>query len=157
MFTNDLFTQFELEKFNNKDPIENSVKLEFIKEMIALSKSDKQGIFFYFAFNLAAIVFLIEKVEGLMSYTGYGYLVVFCIGILMLSISSVFFFTYWRKIHRYHINVVSCIPTLNIERARDFWVQTWQDNKQYFKLGFILMTIGLIIVVSVTLIGFLLL
>ncbi|MEN9582529.1 MAG: hypothetical protein RL641_483 [Candidatus Parcubacteria bacterium] len=157
MFKNDLFTNFEFEKFSNTDPIENSVKQEYIKEMIALAKSDKQGTFFYFAFNLTAIVFLVEKFQGVVREVGFGYFIVFCLGILLLCISSVFFFTYWRKVHRYHINVVSCIPTLNIERARDFWIETWEHNKRYFKAGFYCMTTGLTFVVAVALTSLLLL
>lgn len=138
-----LFTDFDFDSFSNSGKIDDSRKLEYIKEMIGFAKSDKQAVFMYFGFALATVVFLIDKLDEFMRQAGYAYLLVFYIGIAMLIISSISFFTYWRKIHRCHMSMISCIPRLNIERARDLWVSLWKENKSFFKLGFYLLTIGL--------------
>lgn len=148
-----LFTDFEFDSFSNGSKIDDSRKLEYIKEMIGFAKSDKQAVFMYFGFALATVVFLIDKLDEFMRNSGYAYLLIFYIGISVLMVSSISFFTYWRKIHRCHMSIVSCIPKLNIEKARDLWMSLWKDNKEFFKLGFYSLTIGLLSVFITVLIA----
>lgn len=145
-----LFTEFEFDEFTENSGIENSRKLDYIKEMIALAKSDKQAVLMYLAFDLATIAFLIDKVDASIRELGFTSILLFYGGITLLGSSAVFFFTYWRKIHRCHINLVSCIPNLNIIKTRDLWLQLWSENKHYFKLGLLLLSVGIVILLSVT-------
>ncbi len=149
MFTKDLFSEFKFEKFSNTDTIADSVKLDYIKEMISLARNDKQAVFLYFGFNLAAIAFLFDKIEVAVKSFGIWPLSIFYIGILCLIVSTVFFFTYWRKIHHYQMDIISCIPTLNIVRVRDLWIELWNINKRYFKYGLYLMASGIFILVAI--------
>jgi len=143
---NDLFTEFEFDKFSNQDKIDDSLKLEYIKEMIVFARNDKQAVFMYFGFAIATVVFLIDKLDTFIRKSGFDYLMTFYIGISLLMISSILFFTYWRKIHKCHMSLVSCIPHLNIEMTRDLWVKLWKDNRHYFKFGFYFLTSGLLII-----------
>lgn len=141
-FISDLFSNFEFDAFSNSDPIDPGVRLEYIKEMISHAKSDKQAVFMYIAISLAAAVFLIDKLSILINDQSYWSVVLYFVGITLLIIAAVFFFAYWRKVHKIQASIISCIPTLNIERTRDLWIQLWQEHKRYFKLGLLLFSSG---------------
>lgn len=138
----DLFSNFEFDTFSNADNIEAGVKLEYIKEMIAHAKSDKQAVFMYIAITLATAVFLIDKLSVLINDQSYWSIVLYFTGITSLLIAAVFFFAYWRKVHKFQASIISCIPTLNIERTRDLWIQLWQEHKRYFQWGLLLFSLG---------------
>lgn len=130
-----IFPNFEFDLFSNEAEIDDSIKLEYIKEMIAYAKSDKQAMFMYLTFGLAASIFTIDKFDSLIRRTGSVYLVLFYIGIVLLIISVVSFFFYWRRVHDFQQKMISCIPRLNIEKTRDLWVRLWRENKKFFFFG----------------------
>ncbi len=145
LFFSDLFTQFDFETFSNEDIIDEGIKLEYIKEMISYAKSDKQAVSMYLGFALAVIGFLLGGSVAFLTNINTLQLIIFYVGVGLLSVSAIFFFTYWRKIHKYHGSIISCIPTLNIERTKRLWVTLWGENKRYFKLGLLLLTLGIIL------------
>ena len=152
LFINDLYTEFEFESFPDSSKIKDEIKIDYIKEMIALAKSDKQATFLYFGFALAAIAFLIDTFDNLGSKAGFWYLLLFYLGITCLAISAIFFFTYWRKIHKCHMNIISCIPSLNIDKTKDLWINLWIENKKYFKNGLLLLIVGIVLLFIVIII-----
>lgn len=147
-----IFSKFEFDTFSNTDDISDSTKLDYIKEMIAFSKNDKQSVFMYFAFALAVVVFAIEKLDPTIQSAGVVYKSLFYTGISFLIVSSISFFIYWRKTHEFQNKMISCIPKLNIEKVRDLWIRLWDENKVFFKLGLLLLIVGCSFVFVISLI-----
>lgn len=137
-----LFTEFDFDKLPDEEAVESSVKLEYIKELIVFAKSDKQSVFMYFAFALAAIGFVIEKFDTSIQSAGFWHLTFFYIGILFLIMAAMSYFMYWRKIHRTQMSIISCIPSLNIKKARGYWIELWKENQALFKLGLGFLVVG---------------
>lgn len=137
-----LFTEFNFDKLPDEASVESSVKLEYIKELIAFAKSDKQSVFMYFAFALAATAFVIDKFDPFVQSAGFWYLIFFYGGISLLIVAAMSYFMYWRKIHRTQMSIISCIPSLNIKKARGYWIDLWKENQSLFKLGLLLLIIG---------------
>ncbi len=153
MFIQDLFTDFEFEPFPEDSEIENSVKLEYIKSMIDYANRDKQSVFLYFAFALGTVVFLIEKISSDIEKRSGIYSIVLYTGITLMLLSAIFFFTYWRKTHKFQGFMISCIPSLNIKKTRDLWVRVWKENMGYFKMGLLFLSIGVFLSFTIIIIS----
>lgn len=140
-----IYTQFDFAQFPDPKDVSNEVKLEYIKELINLAKEDKTSIYPYVIFNLGAIVFIFGDMLEQLADLQYIWRLSIIFGLLFLGFSSMLFFWYWRKIHKCHINLVSCIPGLDILKAKDVWIGLWEENKVLFKSGLIIMILGIIL------------
>lgn len=145
-----LYTPFDFDNFSNTDAIENSTKLEYIKEMISLAQEDKKSVYPYVTISISSIVFTLSKFEKLLSNSKIFFEVSYYIGVIVLICASILYFSYWRKIHKCQIQMTGCLPTLNIEKTRDLWIALWEENKALFKSGLVLIIIGCFILFSIS-------
>ena len=144
-----LFPPFEFDKFSNDSVFGKKRKLEYIKQMIILAKDDKKAIFLYITIALLSIAFVLNKFDPDISNTNTYIKILFYIGIILLLLSAALNFAYWRTIHMCQMRITSCIPNLNIDKARDLWISVWKNNKLLFKAGLILMVLGFLIVFTI--------
>jgi hypothetical protein len=140
-----VFTEFDFAEFPDPSSIEKETKLEYIKELINLTQEDKRSVYPYILFNIGAVVFIFGDMLDSLVTLSMVWKLATIFGILMLIFSSVCFFWYWRKIHRCHISLVSCIPGLDIFKAKEAWVSLWVNNKVLFKLGLSAMIAGILL------------
>lgn len=139
-----IYTDFDFAEFPDSKSIDKDVKMEYIREMINLAQEDKKSVYPYVVFNVGAIVFIISNFQKSFLSLPIILRLISILGILLFIFSSVSFFWYWRKIHKCQINLVSCIPDLNIYKTKELWIDLWSKNKVLFKLGLIEMIIGII-------------
>lgn len=139
-----IYTDFDFAEFPDSKSIDKDVKMEYIRQMINLAQEDKKSVYPYVVFNVGAIVFIISNFQKSFLSLPIILSLISIFGILLLISSSVSFFWYWRKIHKCQINLVSCIPDLNICKTKELWIDLWSKNKVLFKLGLIEMIIGII-------------
>ena len=142
-----LFTPFAFDKFTDNEKISSSTKREYLRQMLILAQDDKKAVVPYIAIAIGTIVFLTNnRFDDLLSKSNLALKLMFYAGILLLMISAVLFFTYWRKIHKCRIQITSCIPNLNIVKARDYWMDLWDKNERLFKLALIFLVTGAFLV-----------
>lgn len=140
-----LYTEFDFDLFSNEDNIDNSIKLEYIKKMIDLAQEDKKSVLPYITIALIVSAFEIEQFDSEIIKATPLIQTSFYIGIILLILSSVLYFSYWRKIHKCQIRMISCIPKLNIEKVRNLWANLWHQNNLLFRIGLFFLTIGLVL------------
>jgi hypothetical protein len=140
-----IYTDFDFAEFPDPAIVDKDIKLEYIKALINLSQEDKKSVYPYVLFNVGAIVFIFGNMLSSLVALAFVWRLLTILGILLLALSSIYFFWYWRKIHKCHINLVSCIPGLNIVKAKDLWTNLWMENKTLFKAGLVLMILGIIL------------
>ena len=140
-----VYTDFDFANFPDPSTVDKDIKLEYIKALINLAQEDKKSTYPYVLFNVGAIVFIFGNMLSSLVALALVWRFLTIIGILLLALSSILFFWYWRKIHKCHINLVSCIPGLDMVKAKDLWTNLWTENKSLFKAGLVLMILGIIL------------
>jgi hypothetical protein len=125
-------------------------RLEYINAMIALAVDDIRHVTLYVTFSLGIVALVVsqlpvERVLGL----PVAYRLLLCAGVVILAIAALCYFGYVRQLHRARMRMVRCLPSLHAERVRELWAGeagVWQSSGWLYKLGRVLLAVGLVLV-----------
>jgi hypothetical protein len=128
-------------------------RVEYIHQMIALAADDVRHVTLYTTFSLGITGLLVsqlplERVLGL----PIGFRILLCVGLVLLAAAALAYFGYVRELHKTRMRMTRCLPTVDAERVRELWAGefgVWQTQGWRYKIGRILLAVGLVVVGTV--------
>ncbi len=121
------------------------LKKEYIKELLAVIDEDKKSVLLYVAFDLAVVsLTLSEKIFE----TAPPNSPVIASGLILLLFSAALFFNYYRKMHLASFAVVDQLLTLDTTKARQIPAEVWRKHQAGYIVGYIVRIVGLAVLIS---------
>ena len=128
-------------------------RFEYIKALIGMVQDDKKHVMLYITADFAiAAIFLTQTPTELLLMLPLWARTLIVTGIGLLGLSSLSFFKYVRHLHRNQMAVTRCLPSVDVERARELLAGragVWAVHGRWFTLGAWLMGVGVTLLIGV--------
>lgn len=129
-------------------------QIKYIEKLLEIVKEDKIRIMQFILLNLTTIAFLLSQILSKIQGNLMILKIMFTLSLLSLSTSALFYYLYWHKLHTVSMQIIRCIPSVQIYRARELWAGefgVWKKFGAMYKYGnkFLIIAIFLLLIMII--------